>query len=123
MATDPQNFPFHRRNGIRTLQAFAVMLSLTVTGCAGDGMLYTRVVHPYFPDFHATPVGSKECRVNKYTIKEPVSSANVSVSFTLRVMQETAREAGITNLYYADIETFSIMNGIYKRDTLILHGD
>jgi len=38
-------------------------------------------------------------------------------------VEEAARAAGITNLYYADIETLSILKGVYARKTLILCDD
>jgi hypothetical protein len=108
---------------MRLFRLLVAMLSLATAGCAGQGMLYTRVVSPYSTDFHATPAGSKTCRVNEYILKDPVGGTHVSVDYTLRVVQKAAREAGITNLYYADLETFSILQGIYTRKTLILSGD
>lgn len=93
------------------------------TGCVGPGLLYTRVVTPYTRDFRDTPVGTKVCRVDEHRLREPVSGAGVSVSFTSRVLQEVALEAGITNLCHADLSTFSILNGIYEKKTLLLYGD
>jgi hypothetical protein len=98
-------------------------LPLVMVGCAGQGLLYTRVVSPYSNDFRGTPIGSKTCRVNEHTIREPITGSNVSVDFTSSVVQKSACEAGITNLYYADIETLSILKGIYERKTLIICGD
>ena len=69
---------------------------------------------PYTTDFRATPAGAETCRVNQHIFREPVSGTHVSVDFTLRVVQEAAREAGITNLYYADLETLSVLNRIYR---------
>ena len=109
------------RRSIRTLAA--LLLSLATIGCVGQGLLYTRVVRPYAPDFHDTPTGSKECRVNEHVLREPISGAGISVSFTLRVLEQAARDAGITNLCHADIETLSILNGIYEKKALILYGD
>ena len=99
------------------------MLSVATAGCAGKGLLYTRVVRPYSPDFRGTPVGGRACRVHEHILREPLSGADVSVSFTSRVVAEAACAAGLTKLYYADLETLSILNGIYERKTLILHGD
>ena len=99
------------------------LLSLVTAGCVGQGLIYSRVVKPYSRDFHDTPVGSKTCRVNEHIVREPFSRADVSVSFTSRVVEEAARTAGMTHLYYADLETLRIFKGIYERKTLILCGD
>ena len=108
---------------MRCLQMLVVLLGLAATGCVGRGMIYTRVVSPYSNDFCATPTGSKTCRVNEHILREPFTRADVSVSFTSRVVEQAAHSAGMTNLYYADLETFSILKGIYERKTLILCGD
>jgi hypothetical protein len=101
----------------------AALLTLATAGCAGQGLLYTRVVSPYSLEFHNTPVGGKKCRVNEHVLREPFSGAGVSVSLTSRVMKEAACTAGMTSLYFADLETFSLLNGLYRKKTLILYGD
>jgi hypothetical protein len=103
--------------------AFAVLPALACGGCAGRGLLFTRTVEPYSTDFNATRSGDKSCRVAEHAVREPVSGAYVSVRFTWRVLQEVARESGMTNFCYADIETLSILNGMYERRTLILCGE
>ena len=108
---------------MRLCRLLAGALSLATAGCVGQGLLYTRVVEPYSSDFRGTPAGGRTCRVNEHAFREPFSHAGVSVSFTARVVAESACEAGMTNLYYADIETFSILHGLYKKRTLIFCGD
>ena len=101
MATERQNTAHLGSRGWRLFRLLEILLPLATAGCAGQGLLYTRVVSPYSNDFHATPTGSKTCRVN----------------------EQAAYAAGMTNLYYADMETVSILKGIYERKTLILCGD
>lgn len=104
--------------------ALVLVLGLMMTaGCAGRGILYTQVVRPYTRDYSCTPTGVKSCRVNEHTLREPFSGADVSVSVTTRVLVDAAHAAGMTHFYYADLETLSILNGIYERQTVILHGD
>jgi len=123
MATNRQDTSRHGRIGLLLVRMLIPVMGLMTAGCAGQGFLYTRVITPYSHDFHNTPTGLKTCRVNEHVLKEPVSGAGISVSFTSRVAEEAARAAGITNLYYADIETISILKGVYARKTLILCGD
>jgi len=113
LALNRQNTPRPGRSGLRFFRMLAAMLSLAAVGCAGQGIRYTRVASPYSLDFHGTPAGGKTCRVNEHILREPVSGAAVSASFTLRGVEEAAREAGITNLYYADMEIFDALNGLY----------
>ena len=123
MATDRPNTPRSGRNGWPRFRMLVALLSLATAGCAGQGLLYTRVVTPYSIDYYDAPTGSKTCRVNEHSIKEPFTTIDVSVIFTTHVVEEAAHKAGITNLYYADIDTLSILGGIYERRTLIICGD
>ncbi len=108
---------------MRKLKIFAMTLLLFCMGCVAQGRLFTRVVTPYSSDFNCTPVGGKTFRVVEHQLKEPYTGAGVSATWTSRVLAEAARNSGITNIYYADLETFSILNGIYLKKTLIIYGD
>jgi hypothetical protein len=108
---------------VRLLGMLLVALSAATAGCSGRGLLYTQVVSPYLTEYHDTPVGSKSCRVREHTLREPVTGYNLSVAFSLPVLQRAARQAGLTQLYYVDEETLSVLLGIYERKTLILYGD
>ena len=108
---------------MRRIALLAVLLCAGAAGCAGRGLVFTRVVEPYLTDFRNTAVGSKSCRVNEHTLREPVSGYNVSVTYSLPALQKAARDAGIEKLSHADLETLSILDGIYERKTLILYGD
>jgi len=123
MATERQNTPRLGRRGWQLFRPLGALLSLATAGCAGQGLLYTRVVSPYSQDFHGTSTGSKTCRVNEHNLKEPFTSVDVSVLFSTSVVAEAAQAAGMTNLYYADLETLSVLKGIYERKTLIRCGD
>lgn len=123
MATDPKHTTRPGRTGLRCFDLLVPLLSLATAGCVGGGLLYTRVVRPYSLDFQGTPAGNKTCRVNEHILREPFSGASVSVSVTSRIAAEAAHTAGITNLYYADLETLSVLNGLYEKRTLILCGD
>jgi hypothetical protein len=56
-------------------------------------------------------------------IKEPFTRANLSVLWTDRDVSEALRHAGISEIRYADLETLSVLNGIYARRRLIFYGD
>lgn len=103
----------------------AWFLVICLAGCSGisTGRLYTNVIRPYSRDFNHTPVGSKQCIIKDYKIKEPVSGYGVSVEWSKGQIQSAAREAGIENIAYVDVQTISFLLGIYTRKKLIIYGD
>ena len=102
---------------------FGCAVLFLCTSCAMDGRLYTNKVSPYSNDFNQTPVGSKSCEINDFKIKEPFSRLRISAEWTTSSVYEKAKEAGITNIYYADVRKFSLLGGIYSKKVLIVHGD
>ncbi len=100
-------------------------LILCLAGCSwiSKGLLYTNVIRPYSRDFNNTPVGSKQCIIKDYKLKEPVSGYGVSVEWSKGQIQSAAREAGIENITYVDVQTLSFLLGIYTRKKLIIYGD
>ncbi|MCM8538147.1 MAG: hypothetical protein NE334_19545 [Lentisphaeraceae bacterium] len=100
----------------------AVLMCLS-SSCAIDGRLYTKKVMPFTENFHQTPVGSKVCYVDDFRIKEPVSGYNVSAEWMRSNLLTEAQKAEMTKIYYADVETFSFLLGIYTRKTLRIYGD
>ena len=103
-------------------QLLAVML-LVLTGCASRAYLYSRVIEPATENFKHAPVGSKQCALHGYRLREPVSGYGVSAEWDTKYLKKAALEAGITNVYYADLETLSILYRVYQRRTLIVYGD
>lgn len=97
--------------------------ALLLAGCAPIGILYSDTVIPYSKRYNETPVGSKKCEIDTHQIKEPVSGFRLYAEWSLGYILNEARKAGISEIYYMDKRTISILLGVYKRDTLIIHGD
>jgi len=108
-----------------TKYLFITGLALLLTGCASlaPGRLYTNVIQPHSTDFHVTPVGTKRCVLDEHRVKEPVSGFGVTVEWSMNRIRSAARAAGITNIYYTEVQTLSILMGAYRRRRLIIHGD
>jgi len=100
-----------------------LLLLFLLPGCVTKGLLYTRVTEPATLDFHKTPVGSKRILVRSFRVQEPVTGYGVSAEWEAYPLKDAALHAGITNLYFADRQTLSILNGIYRSRTLIVYGD
>ena len=96
---------------------------LITAGCSVPGRLYTNTTEPYTKNFDLTPVGTKTLVLKDYRLKEPISGYSISAEWTTDYILTAAGRAGITNVYYADLHTFALFLGIYKRKELIIYGD
>jgi hypothetical protein len=103
--------------------ALVCLAAVLVLGCSERGILYTSIIEPYSRDFRDTPVGTKSVTTNTHRFKEPVSRLSISGEWDSEIIMRAVRQAGITNLYYIDIKTLSILRGTYRRQTLIVYGD
>jgi hypothetical protein len=94
----------------------AVALALGLTGC-GAGLIYTHVTVPLDLDLHATPAqagkGRSDWKTFSYVIRVDWDSAEVA---------DAAHEAGLTELYYADMEVTSIFFGLWVQRQAIVYG-
>jgi hypothetical protein len=105
----------------RTL--FAAGLLLLTAGCVSRGVLYSRTTEPATEDFAQTPIGTKHAEVCGQRLREPISGYGVSAEWDSDYLRAAARQAGISSIYYADLETITVAFGIYRHRTLIIYGD
>ena len=105
------------------IRTFLFLALLLLSGCLPSGVLYTNKVTPYSRDFKETPVGTKQCVIRDHRIKEPVTGFGMYTEWTSGYLKDEARRAGISEIYYVDKQTLSFLFGIYKRESLIIHGD
>jgi hypothetical protein len=66
----------------------------------------------------AQPPGSK----HTIEIKEPFTGFGMYARVNSNALGDIARQNGMTQLYFADQEVFSIL-GVYKTHRVILHGE
>ena len=101
-------------------------LAFFLSGCGAlmaPGRIYTNVTQPHSTDFHNTPVGTKRCVLDEHRLKEPVSGYGAMVEWNTDQIRSAARDAGITNIAYTEVQTLSILLGTYRRRRLIIYGD
>lgn len=91
---------------------------VTLSGC-----IYSNTVVPYSTRFDKTPVGSKSFVLDRYRLTEPISGYNMYVEWTDELILKEAKKAGISNIYYMDKKTLSILNDTFKREKLIVYGE
>jgi hypothetical protein len=101
------------------------VLALSGSGCfSPDGILITRTTAPYeLPTDRTVLKATKSCSVDITQLREPVTQAHLSVVWTSRVVVDAASRAGISDIRYADLQTFSVLNGVYKRQRLVFYGE
>lgn len=99
-------------------------LIAALSGCSSaPGRIFTIWTTPLTTNFQAAPVGSKSCEIDEHHIEEPFTRANVSVDWTSEEIRRAMQEAGMTRAFYADRRVISFFGGIYRRTTIVIHGD
>ncbi len=99
--------------------ALLLVASLGLPGC-GIGLIYTRVTTPLDTDFHETPVvrdddtGSGEVNTLQYYVR---------INWGDQGIGELAKKHGFEKVYYADLETLSILNGLFQQRTVHIYGE
>lgn len=91
-------------------------------GCT-SGLIYTNVTKPFVTNMDMTPVGTKLAVLSTKKIKEPFTRINVNAEWNSRAIGDAAKKAGLTTIYYADMNTFSLLGGIWKKQTIRVWGE
>jgi len=103
--------------------ACCLLITLALAGCAPLGLLYTDTVVPFSKKFDETPIGTKRCVIESQQIKEPITRYNIYAEWSWDFILTEAKKAGISDIYYMDKRTLSILFGVYKRESLRIYGD
>lgn len=110
---------------VRFLMLTAILM-VCLAGCGTGplvGLVYTRVKLPLTRDLKAAPMPAQPPG-SKHTIeiKEPFTGFGMYARVNSNALGDIARQNGMTQLYFADQEVFSIL-GVYKTHRVILHGE
>lgn len=110
---------------IRYLLLSAILM-VCPTGCGTGplvGLVYTNVKLPLTRDLKAAPMPARPPRSDRIIeIKEPLTGLGMYARVNSNALGDIARQSGMSPLYFADQEVFSIL-GIYKTHRVILHGE
>jgi hypothetical protein len=88
-----------------------------------NGVIYTRTTRPLVRNMNHTARASEKVYGNSQLIKEPISGSGVSIEWASHALGDVAKKEGLYQIHYADIETLSILGGIYRKKTLIVYGE
>jgi len=86
------------------------------------GVVYTKVTMPLTKDLHETPVTARTATGNIIKIKEPVSGYGLYAEVNSNAIGEISKKHGISNVYFADQEVFSLL-GIWTTKKIIIYGN
>ncbi len=96
-------------------RALCVGLLTALTGC-GTGLVYTHVTTPLDLDFNNTPVVRAGAEGDVKTLR-----FRVRFDWGSRGIGEIAKEYGFEEVYYADLETFSVLR-VWTRQVVHVYG-
>jgi hypothetical protein len=112
-------------------RVFLLIIScLFLGGCAGTdrgsnyavGYIYTYTKEPYTTDLHKTPTGDHSVSSKIIKIEEPFTGYGIYAKLKSNAIADIARKHGMKKVYYADLETMSIL-GIWEHKKLYIHGE
>lgn len=105
---------------MRRLSIF--LISGGLLGCS-PGLLYTNMTVPLTTNMDKTPRGVKLATINTKHLKAPAGMADISVEWNSRAIGDAAKRAGLNRVYYADMNTVSVLGGIWQRKTIRVWGE
>ena len=103
---------------MRTVTSIAAVLALVLigSGCTA-GIIYTHTVEPLTLDHRATPAVGTGSEGN---IKH-IQLSYVGIKWGDTSLGDIARENGLRELYYADVEHLNILT-VWRQSTVHLYG-
>lgn len=96
--------------------AAVAAIAFLLAGCA-SGILYTHTRAPLMLDYHATPAAGTEAAKEIKHIQFPYAG----IAWGDASLGSIARENGLQELYYADLEYLSVLT-IWRQYTVHLYG-
>ena len=99
-----------------------LLAAASCTGCM-RGWVYTNVTVPLVRNMDKTPRGSKMASIDSRQIKEPITRVRMSVEWHSRAIGDAAKRKGLNKVYFADMQTFSLLGGVWKQRKVRVWGD
>ena len=91
---------------------------LLLTGCV-TGLIYEDIVEPLTTNFHDTPSGIGRAGGAEGDVKH--IRYQVEVAWDSNAIGDIAKRSGIGTIYYADLETLSVL-GIWNQEIVHVYG-
>src|SRR4051812_45164728 len=94
--------------------------TFAMSGCA-YGIIYTSTTEPLVTNMRATQLGDSTAKSGTRQVSLPVTALSLSAGWKGRGIGEAAQQAGLTEIYYADLHTLSILLGLYQQKTVLVY--
>jgi hypothetical protein len=124
----------------KVLLAGLCLLLLFLTGClnAGrisnrvlseisnrtlSGYLFTKIKVPYTVNLDNTPAVLIPSEGKILQVSEPFSGYGLNAKVGSNAIGDIARIHGLNKVYFADLEIFSILGGIWRHEKIIIYGE
>lgn len=95
---------------------------LAASSACAPGIIYTDNTLPLSTNFDRTPLGIKRTEATTRQVRLPIPRARISAEWYDEAIGEAANKAGLEEIYYVDINTFSILAGTFSKKTLLIWG-
>jgi hypothetical protein len=105
-----------------SLLFFICLFYAICSGCM-QGFIYTNATVPLVINMNNTPVGNKSAAISSKKLKEPISGVGLSAEWNSRAIGDAAKRSGLTQINFADMHTFSLFGGIWKKQTVHVWGE
>ena len=109
----------------RFLSIAVLFCLLGLMGCGTGplvGLVYTKVKMPLSRDLNASPLKENDGSGKVIKIKEPISGYGIYTELNSNAIGEIAKKHGISTVYFADQERFSVL-GIWTTTEVIIYGE
>ena len=105
------------------LSTIIVALALGASACTTPvGLLYTDITMPYVTNMNATPLGKKKDEHDMKQIKDPIFTG-FSVNWDSNAIGDIMTRNKFAKGYFADLQTFSVLLGIFGSQAVVVSGD
>jgi len=81
------------------------------------------IEEPYTTDLHNTKITDMKGFGTIFHIQEPISGYNLYIEFNSNAIGDIAKKHGLTKVYFADIEIFEVLGGIWQHQRLHIYGE
>lgn len=96
--------------------SLVILDSCLLAGCIAQGAIYSRTTQPLMTDFQSTPVGDAGSKGDVKTV-----AFYVDVEWGDGGIGDIARQKGIAETYYADVERVTVLS-YWKQDFVRVYG-
>ena len=95
----------------------------SMLGACAPGLIYTDITVPLTKNMDRAPVGVKLAEITTQHVRLPVPRARVGAEWSSRAIGEAAEKAGLKKVFYADLRTFSVLAGTWRKETVRVWGE